>query len=136
MYYCRPGLRLLVTAVLIVVLVSGCRQQQTPPASADNPAVNIVVTVEPSPPMTGEAKLIVTLTDPEGAPISGAKVSARGDMTHPGMVPVLAEADCDDAGRCEIPFEWTMGGDWIVDITATLPDGTTAAQRFDYRVGS
>lgn len=132
----RPEISLLTAAVLIALVVSGCRQQQAPPSTADNPAVNIAVAVEPSPPMTGEAKLIVTLTDPDGAPISGAKASARGDMTHPGMVPVLAEADCDDAGRCEIPFEWTMGGDWIVDITVTLSDGTTAAQQFDYSVGS
>jgi hypothetical protein len=136
MHPCMLGRRALTAVVLIALTVSGCRQQQALPTSAENPAVSIVVTVEPSPPVTGEAKLIVTLADSEGAPVSGAQISVRGDMTHPGMVPVLAEADCDDAGRCEVPFEWTMGGDWIVDITVTLPDGTTAAQRFDYRVGS
>ncbi|MGQ9887141.1 MAG: FixH family protein [Aggregatilineales bacterium] len=136
MYCYALGRRGLTAVVLIALIVSGCRQQQTPTTSAENPAISIVVTVEPSPPITGEAKLIITLADSAGAPVSGAQVSARGDMTHPGMVPVLAEADCDDTGRCEVPFEWTMGGDWIVDITVTLPDGTTAAQRFDYRVGS
>lgn len=127
---------LLLCALLIGAVLAGCRQQEPEPVAPENAAITIAVTVEPEPPATGEAALIVTLTDPQGQPVAGAQVSARGDMTHPGMVPVLAEAECDDTGRCDIPFEWTMGGDWIVDITATLPDGTAVTQRFEYRVGS
>ena len=31
-------------------------------------------------------------------------------------------------------FEWTMGGDWFVEVTATLANGETATERFEYTV--
>jgi hypothetical protein len=33
-----------------------------------------------------------------------------------------------------MPFRWTMAGDWFVTVDVTLPDGTTASQRFDFTV--
>jgi hypothetical protein len=50
------------------------------------------------------------------------------------MKPVLAEVGDGEGGKYETPFEWTMGGDWIVTVTATLPDGRTAQQQFTYTV--
>ncbi len=132
----RIGAALMLLALLAGAALAGCRQQPATTPTPENAAVTIAVTVEPDPPVIGAAALSVTLTDPQGAPVAGAKVSARGDMAHPGMAPVLAEADCDDAGRCDIAFEWTMAGDWVVDITVTLPDGATAQQQFAYTVGS
>ncbi len=31
-------------------------------------------------------------------------------------------------------LEWTMAGDWIVTVTATLADGQTVEQQFDLSV--
>jgi hypothetical protein len=132
----RTGAALLLCALLISAALTGCREQPAAAPAPENAAINITLSVEPEPPVTGDATLIVVLIDAQGAPIAGAQVSVRGDMTHAGMTPVLREAACDEAGRCEIPFEWTMGGDWIVDITATAPDGMTAQQQFEYTVGS
>ena len=132
----KTGAALLLCALLFSAALAGCRQQPAAAPAAENAAVTIAVSVEPDPPAVGAAALIVTLTGPQGQAVSGAQVSARGDMTHPGMAPVLAEAECDSGGHCEIPFEWTMGGDWVVEIAVTLPDGSIVQQQFAYTVGS
>ncbi len=118
--------------VLLVLLAAGCRQSDVTPTAS----LQIELRVEPTPPTVGDAVLVVTLTGADGQPVSDATISARGDMSHAGMAPVLADLDIGDNGVYRLPFRWTMGGDWFVDITATLPDGTTAARRFDLTVAS
>ncbi len=87
--------------------------------------------VEPLyPPGVGKYTLHVRVFDGDDNPINDAQVSVKGDMTHAGMVPVLAEATEGDKGLYKVPFEWTMGGDWIVTVQVTLPDGTIAEESF------
>lgn len=119
---------------LLVVLAAGCRQPAVVPTA--NASLQIRMQVEPAPPKVGDAALIVTVTDAAGQPVSDASLSARGDMSHAGMAPVLAEAVEGANGEYRLPFNWTMGGDWFVEITVTRPDGTTATQRFDVTVTS
>jgi major membrane immunogen (membrane-anchored lipoprotein) len=57
-------------------------------------------------------------------------------MTHAGMVPVIVETNTSTDGRYELDYRWTMGGDWFVDVTVTLPDGTFARQRFNFTIRS
>jgi hypothetical protein len=40
------------------------------------------------------------------------------------------------AGEYRAAFEWTMAGDWIVTVTATLPDGHVATRQFPITIGS
>jgi hypothetical protein len=48
-------------------------------------------------------------------------------MSHAGMVPVVDTAVAEDPGRYGISgFEFTMAGDWILTVEATLPDGRRA----------
>ena len=83
----------------------------------------------------GESRLVIQILDLAGQPLSDASLSIKGDMTHAGMVPVLAEAQGGDAdGYYNVPFEWTMAGDWIVTVEAVLSDGTRAKQRFEFSV--
>lgn len=122
----------LMAAGLLLLAAAGCRGQAVTPTPAEN--LSIEMAVEPDPARVGEAALIVTLTDTNGQPVDGAKIGARGDMSHAGMAPVLAEAEGGQDGRYRIPFEWTMSGDWFVELTITLPDGSTVTQRFDVSV--
>lgn len=119
--------------VLIVAVVAACRPAE-PVTTLDG--INIALEMQPAAPGVGEATAVVTLTDRSNQPISGATIVLRGDMTHAGMQPVLRETSTDAAGVYTLPFEWTMGGDWFVDVTVTLPDGTTATRTFDFRVES
>lgn len=129
MHKFTPGWMLL---ILTLAVLTGCRQPATTPAAA---GIAIQLTVAPDPPVTGEAALTIRVTE-HNQPIAGGKVTVRGDMSHAGMVPVLREGVILEQGEITVPFEWTMAGDWFVEVTVTLPDGRTAQKRFDYFVAS
>lgn len=74
-------------------------------------------------PALGAAKLnVYVLNDGEG--VTGAEVKVTGDMTHAGMVPVLASTTEVEQGLyASEGFEFTMAGDWIVTTEVELPSG-------------
>lgn len=73
------------------------------------------------PPAIGPAPLQVRLTDTTGAGVTGAAVRVEGDMTHAGMVPVLTEAqEVGDGVYQADDMRFTMAGDWIITVTATV----------------
>jgi hypothetical protein len=124
--------RLITLALLLSLALVGCgRISQMGDQAAD---VNVLLTINPDPPGIGPTHLTVSITGADGTPIDGARLQIKGDMTHAGMQPVLAEIEGGAGGTYETPFEWTMGGDWIVTVTATLPDGRTTARQFAYTV--
>jgi hypothetical protein len=127
----RAALKLMLALIffLLPTACNGRNSQQT-----NNDDIRIIVAVDST--SVGETSLLVTVTDKEGTPIDNATVSVKGDMSHAGMVPVLAEAANGENGIYEMPFEWTMGGDWIVTVEVTLPDGRSATQQFNYSIDS
>lgn len=132
----RPiGRHLLWLLLLASILVaSGCARASREPAAAD---IQLGLTAVPFPAHVGDGRLVIQVTDGAGNPINDARLSIKGDMTHAGMVPVLAEIESTGVdGYYEVPFAWTMAGDWIVTIEATLPDGTRARERFDLSVAA
>jgi len=78
--------------------------------------------------------LTITLHDANGNPIDNAYLTIKGDMNHPGMMPVVATADGGTDGVYTTPFEWTMGGNWIVTVVADLGDGTTISREFPFAI--
>lgn len=128
--------RLLLLSFLISTLVwaVGCRG--TTPTPDFESSTSLELSIAPNPPAVGEATLVVSLRDENGDPINGAEIDIRGDMNHAGMEPVLREVSESENGDYMIPFEWTMGGDWFIVVTATLPDGTVVERQFDYTVAS
>ena len=88
------------------------------------------VGISPTPPTVGAARLIISLHDPRGNPVEGAQVLVEGNMSHAGMVPVQDTAQVDGPGQYSVPaFSFTMAGDWVLDLTANLPDGTIVTTR-------
>ena len=120
--------RLLASLLLFTLLLVSCRQQLP---SADNIQLSLSV----SDMLVGDTTLLVTVRDSDGnlLPNPGA-LKVRGDMDHAGMIPLLAESDSATDGVFSLPFEWTMGGGWVVDAALTLPDGTVASQTFRYEI--
>ncbi len=113
-----------------LLVAAGCAQVAAEVQPASDVAIDL--TVEPSPPAAGEATLIVTVTDAAGRPVDGATVHVHGNMDHAGMEPVDSETTTSEAGVYRVPFNWTMGGGWILDVTVSLPDNRgTATQRFE-----
>jgi hypothetical protein len=97
------------------------------------PDVSVDLTVSPDPPQVGPATVTVTLSDADGTPIDGAEMKLEGTMTHAGMVPVFADATETEPGQYEATLEFTMGGDWIIIVRATLPDGRSLEREIDVR---
>lgn len=120
-----------IVLLLLFVLLAGCARASDRP---DDSGVTITLETRPDPAVVGDATLIVTLADAEGNPVEDAALNVKGDMNHAGMVPVLAEATSGPGGVGELPFQWTMPGDWIVTVEAILPDGATVTRRFDLSV--
>ena len=104
------------------------------PPSAQTSTADIDIALRAESLAVGETRLQITLTDANGSRSLRKKIDVRGDMNHAGMQPVLAEITTGENGVYDVPFEWTMGGDWIVTVKVTMPDGTTAEQRFDLSV--
>lgn len=114
-------------------VLPGCGRIQTD-QSLQTGDIQIGMTVEPAQPAVGSATLIITLTDASGQPIDDAHLEIEGNMTHAGMTPVMAQGSSGSNGRYQVPFEWTMGGDWIVTVKATLADGWTVSREFPVAV--
>jgi hypothetical protein len=122
---------LLATAVALL-LGSGCGRESRNAASSN---AQIDLTAIPFPAAVGQSRLVIHVTNLAGQPVSDASLSIKGDMTHAGMVPVLTEVQGgDDDGYYNVPFEWTMAGDWVVTVEVTLNDGTRTRERFDFSI--
>ena len=88
-------------------------------------------TLTPASPAVGPATVTVTLRDPAGSAVTGAKVRLEGHMPHPGMPPVIADAAERTPGVYVAPFTFTMAGDWVLLVSAALSDGGRIEQRID-----
>lgn len=117
----------------IFVLVLGACAPAAPETAADA-GVQMSIEVMPNPPVVGESMVMIALKGADGTPIDDAALNIQGDMTHAGMSPVIRDVNGAAEGVYTTPFEWTMGGDWIVTVLATLADGTEIEQTFDLSV--
>ncbi len=118
----RVALTLIALAVLM--LASACR----PPgdgtsASGASASASVSVELLTTPARVGPAAFEVVLTR-DGMPVEGASVTFTGDMTHAGMVPVVADAiEIGDGVYRSDGFAFDMAGDWVVTVDVTHPDG-------------
>ena len=119
-------MRLLLSLLLVVAALIACRPPEDKEQTSGTVSSNGLQTrVE----LEGEPKLgtvpvsVFILKDGEG--VSGATVGITGDMTHAGMVPVIADANETEAGLYRTnDFTFTMAGDWILTTDIELADGT------------
>ncbi len=87
----------------------------------------------PQPTKVGPATFKLNLTDADAKPVTGARISLEGNMTHAGMTPVFAVATEAEPGRYSASLEFTMGGDWVVLVHAALPDGQQLERQLDVK---
>jgi hypothetical protein len=90
------------------LLAAGCDGR-----SAANSEADVAWTLRPAPPIVGPASLAVTLRSRNGELVTGAQVHLEAHMSH------------------EIPFSFTMAGDWAVIVAATMPHGERIERRVD-----
>lgn len=116
-------------------LLGGCQRASSQETADQASDVQVTLTVEPDPPHVGPSRVTVTLLD-AGKDIVGATVHIRGDMGHAGMRPVEADTTGNGMGAYQAGLDWSMAGDWIVTVTASLPDGRTTTRQFDVTVNA
>lgn len=126
-------MRKFIALSLCLVLFAACRQESKPAAEAD---LTIDLRVLPAEASVGEAELIIDVADAEGRAVSPARVDVRGDMDHAGMTPVLRDNVRGSAGQYRVPFEWTMAGDWTVEVKLTFADESSTSKSFDVSVSA
>lgn len=107
---------------VLALLACGCGER------AAAPALNAALELSPSPPRVGVAQVRVALADGARQPLAGASVELEGNMNHAGMRPTFAKLAETAPGRYEGTLELTMGGDWIVRISARTAGGALETQ--------
>lgn len=117
-------MRGLVLLLSLTTLLAACRGPAPGSSSRSAGADAIEIGVElPDDPAVGPAEVVVRLSE-GGEPVGGAEVEVTGDMTHAGMVPVIAAAEEREPGVYRTRgFAFGMAGDWVLTVEATLPDG-------------
>ncbi|MCA9125024.1 MAG: FixH family protein [Planctomycetales bacterium] len=108
------------------LICAGC---SSPSSEASQTKVDL--TIDPSPPLVGDADVSLTLSDARGAKLEGADVQLEGNMNHAGMKPSFAELHEVEPGRYAGKLAFTMGGDWFILVTAKTPDGKTVNRKID-----
>ncbi len=145
---------MLASILLMLVVLSGCREsaqtatvlpedtrslltEDTPaPTSVQSATIQVDLSTEPNPPAAGEGYVIVTVTDAAGQPVDVLSLRVRGDMTHAGMIPEFGVAEESANGVNRVPFNFSMGGDWILSVEITMPDESAIEREFNVTVGS
>lgn len=117
---------LLCLLCLFVVGFLSCRSQ----SSAE---VIITHEVAPQPARVGQVAIRLRVTDALRQPISGARITLEGNMSHAGMSPVFADTLEDAPGEYRANMNLSMAGDWIVLVHLTLRDGTKLERQFEIK---
>ena len=114
---------------VVTLTAAGC----SAPGEGTGPAsdVKIDLAFQPDPPKVGDVETVVTLKDQQGQPIRGATVKLEGNMNHAGMEPSFAETKEAEPGQYRGTLKFTMGGDWFVLVTGTLPGGEKLKRKID-----
>lgn len=97
------------------------------------PAITVEYEITPQPLRAGAATVTLRLADATGRPLSGARINVEGNMSHAGMRPVFGEAREAEPGRYQAVIEFTMAGDWIIQLHLTLPDGSKVERQFEVK---
>ncbi len=100
------------------------------------PQADIAFTSDPNPLVRGHNRVIVTVRDPKGAPISGAQVTVSfymAAMPAMGMAAMRAQGTADDQGNgtYAASIELSSGGTWSLTITASKGGHPIATKQVD-----
>jgi hypothetical protein len=119
---------LLIALIVWLALAQGCTQRNEPSSN-----LTLAYEISPLPARVGPTTITLKLTDGSGKVVTGARVTLEGNMSHPGMAPVFAEARETEPGRYESVIELSMAGDWYVLAHVSLADGHKLDQQFEIK---
>ncbi|MEO8480650.1 MAG: FixH family protein [Acidobacteriota bacterium] len=126
----RRRLARLALAVTALVALAACRQSTLTGESS------VAVDTIPERPVLGEPFVVqvVVHDDRNQRPLSGAKVEIIGQMSHPGMAPVVVSVSEPEPGVHRGSVVLDMAGAWVLRVTTTLPDGGRVDQHVEVEI--
>jgi hypothetical protein len=111
---------------LLLLFTAACGSQNEVATELN---LDIQLRIEPENPSVGLSTLLIEVRDENAEAISDAQITVIGNMSHEGMGATEANGSRAENGVYRIPFEWTMGGDWYVDVTVTLASNAGVVQK-------
>jgi hypothetical protein len=156
-------LALAIFALALLVLLQACRGQESSSSTGGGGSVSFSpawndksgVMLSPYPLVVGPASVEVVLARDDGSPIKGAKVEVEAFRPQGNETPITSSAEeltreiIGEAARqmygTEVAhetryvthdFRFTTPGDWVIKVTAVLPDGQRLLYTLDVPVSS
>lgn len=128
-------IRKLLLSVGVILLLVACGRVQNERFTGaetlpEGVSLDVVLSSDSNFSTSQPIEALITLGQ-EGQPVSGARLEIEGNMTHAGMEPIFATASETAPGEYRVPLQWTMGGEWILTVRGTLPDGTTVEKQME-----
>jgi hypothetical protein len=122
---CVLTIALILSGAVCASTAAGCRFDPSGQIDAE-------WTLDPSPPVAGSDVLAhVTLRDSAKMPVLGAKLRVEGQMSHPGMAPVISDLTERGGGVYDAHLKLTMAGDWTLVLTGELANGARITKQLD-----
>ena len=120
----------MIATLVLLVGASACRPPSddagdaSRAASANGADGTVEVALLTRPARVGPAALEVRVVR-DGVGVEGATVRFTGDMTHAGMIPVLADGiDLGDGVYRSDGFAFDMAGDWVITVDVRHANGS------------
>src|SRR3972149_6156898 len=98
------------------VLLAARGSAATPAPSTSSKPVNITVSSNPSPAITGDMELTLTVTDANGSPIEGATVDVSVDHTDMTGMGMSGLASDQGGGKYAIKANFSDSGNWLLTV--------------------
>ncbi|MBX3011986.1 MAG: FixH family protein [Caldilineaceae bacterium] len=120
--------------VLSLAFITACGATSQ---GGENP--NVQITLLPVEQGAATTALAIQLQNAADEAITDASVSVEGNMNHAGMAPVFTDTITDVAdgtadGIYQVPFQFSMLGDWIITVSVTLADGSQVTKDINLTV--
>src|SRR5262245_13293647 len=116
---------LILNGAVCASMAAGCRSDPSEQIDAE-------WTLDPSPPVVGSDVFAhVTLRDGAKMPVVGATLRLEGQMSHPGMAPVISNLTERGGGVYDAHLKLTMAGDWTLVLTGDLANGVRITKQLD-----
>ena len=110
------GAALPVLALLASLVLVACGQGQADPFQVD-------VRLSPTPPLVGDARVIVAVRDSGGVPVSGASVVVSAAPVESGTESRATASEESAGSYIAAALSFDVAGEWTVAATVDGPEG-------------
>lgn len=117
----------IVILLTMVALAALWRATQPP----DDNSIQLDLTSDPFPLAASPGTLLVALSRADGTPVDDASVQVSATMIMPGMLPLVGRPGNSQDGLYPVSIMWPMPGEWVIDVSATLPEGGSVQEQYN-----